>query len=292
MKMRWLDGVAAGLILFVLLGLLWLNQGVSRTYILSAETLGAEIIFDGRNTWFLGPATLCKPRQAALRRSPDQPADTKCDGRIYEETAESSLTLEWQEGSRISLRHEGDRVLLIIVEGGGQYPEGTIFVLPAVSLARLGAMTFAGTMQIGEAMAPGARGILLSGDYTVRESNRLSAWFGRRSDVVRSGALTYGDTATIVSDARDTQLAQGFGQVIMLDGGRFQSVFRSAHHDAAIRIDALGVSEAIVKPDFIDTLLASPYLIVIGGILGVFANLISLSFQFIDRFRNDGGDKA
>ncbi|WGW05327.1 hypothetical protein [Tropicibacter oceani] len=290
--MRWLDGIAASLILFILLGLLWLNQGVSRTYILSAETLGADITFDGRNTWFLGAATLCKPRQAALRRSPDQTVDAKCDGRIYEETEEPSLTLEWKGGNRISLRHEDDRVLFVISEAVGQYPEGTIIVLPAASLSQLGAMTFAGTMQIGEAMAPGARGILLSGDYTVRESNRLSAWFGRRSDVVRRGTLTYGDTATIVSGARDRQMAQGFGQIILIDGARFQAVFRSAQDDAAIRIDALGVTEAIVKPDFIDTLLASPYLIVIGGIFGVFANLISLSFQFIDRSRRNGEDNA
>ncbi|MEN9060858.1 hypothetical protein [Ponticoccus litoralis] len=287
--MRWLDAVAASLILSILAALLWLNQGVSRTYILSAQTLGADITFDGRNSWFLGAATLCTPRQTALRRSPDPATAAQCDGRIYEESEETSLTLEWQGGNQISLRHDGSRVLLVIREAQGQYPKGTILVLPATSLAGLGAMTFAGTMQIGEAMAPGARGLLLEGDYTVRESNRLSAWFGRRSDVVRSGALTYGDTATIVSDNRDMQAAQGFGQVVLIDGDRFQAVFRSAEDGAAIRIDALGVSEAIIKPDVIDTLLASPYLIVIGGILGVLANLISLSFQFIDRARKDRG---
>lgn len=281
--MRWLDGVAASLILLVLAGLLWLNLGVSRTYILSAETLGTEITFDGRNTWFLGPATLCTPRQTALRRAPVQTAEATCDGRIYEETEAPSLTLEWQGGNRVSLRHEGARVLLVVEQGQGQFPDGTIFVLRTASLVQFGAMTFAGTMRIGEEMAPGARGVLLAGEYTVRESNRLSGWIGRRSDVVRSGALTYGDTVTIVSDDRLGQTAKGFGQVILIQGDRFQAVFRSAQEDAAIRIDALGMRKAIIKPDVIDTLLASPYLIVIGGIFGVLANLISLSFQFIDR---------
>jgi len=78
--------VDLGIPLILLLGffgLLLLALGQTRTYTLSAVSRGVEIGFEGRNAWFIGPATVCVPRPSPLRGTPGT-GDARCDPRRYE----------------------------------------------------------------------------------------------------------------------------------------------------------------------------------------------------------------
>ena len=273
------------ILLLGFLGLFLFNKAETRTFILSAETRGVSVVFEGRNAWFLGPATLCLPRPSPMRAGGDSP-DAACETRIYEERHDPALTIEWQSGSAITLRHEGARVVIVIDTGSGGLPDGTIVSIDGADLAQQGALKLSGTMRIGEAMAPGVRGFLVGGTYRIRERSILSTWFDRRSDEVKSGELTRGDHVSVVLRRAPPVLAPGFGQITVAGPDSLHAVFQSAAPDAAILVEALGVQGALIEPDWIDTLLASPYLLVIGGVLGVIANMISLSYQMLDRFRS------
>lgn len=263
--------------------LLVANLGHTRTYALSAETGAADIAVDGRTPWFLGAATLCVPREAALRRAPDGTGPARCDGRIYEERAEPSLTVEWPPGAELSLRRETGELSILVRSGAGALPDGTVVFLPDDSLRAAGALTFSGRMRIGAQMATGARGHLVAGDYTIRETSHLSGLLGRRSEVVKQGSLTRGDVVSVVQGGPDFAPATGFGQVTLSDSGQFDAVFRASAPAAAIRVEALGLDDALVRSDWIDTLLASPYLIVIGAFFGVLVNILSFCFELMDR---------
>jgi hypothetical protein len=280
--MRRRDLLLPAILVAAFVGVLMANQGMSRTYIIAAETRGAMIAFEGRNDWFLGAATLCVPREAPQRRGPGPSASAMCDPRLYVETQDPSLMVEWPDGAEIILRREAERFFLRTETPVGALPAKTIISLPTDILEVRGALTFSGRMMIGEPIASGSRGHLIAGDYKVRESNRLSSWFGRRSDLVKSGTLTRGDVASVVL-FEDGIGASGFGLITAGDGAHLHAVFHSSAPSAAIKIEALGVRDAIIKPDWIDTILASPYLLVVGLFLGVIANLVSVSFDIADR---------
>jgi hypothetical protein len=284
------------------------------SYVVEAETRGAEIVFTGNsNAWRLDEAVRCLKRDTPLRAAPrsDQRQSPLCDPRAYAETDPSTVTIQWRAGDRITARTDetgsleirlaaakeaekhktsADAVLAktgLEIRADGEtetLKSGDLLILKPEGWARSGALTFSGRLVIGAEMSSGQAAYLLGGRYEVRDSGVQSWLASEEVHTILKGDLSRGERVRVVSvgdDREERGTATSFGHITMRDEdvGKvgFQVTMASQNGDTALEIRRDSRTEpSYVRPDWIDTLDTSPLLIGLIALVTVFANLAQI----------------
>lgn len=254
--------------------------GGGQTWVLSAHTYGVRITFQGHNNvWPLSNAVVCLPRERPLRRleATDGKADGLCDERRFEQVRSNQELFDWTSGTTIVLRKSEKRSEILVQSGSSRYQTGTLIIVSDAEFERLGTMSFAGAVEIGNLMSTGAKDYLLSGNFHVRELGV----FGHRTNVVKQGEFAKGDVVSVVSKSATRELVDGFGHITLsADKERgLVIVFISANESAALRINALGQDRpAILEPYWLERALTNSFLVV----LALFATLVGSFVQLFE----------
>ncbi|WP_335948927.1 hypothetical protein [Salipiger bermudensis] len=231
------------------------------------------------STWDFEDIVLCvrKPfdRSAARRSGP-------CDERRFihgfpetgEETADApydpkerhSVTLGMHDGVVTTLTWEADRGIWLDLDGHRSFETGARIALSKEQWQRIGTLTFTGRATIGAAAASGEDGILLSGNYEVRERSI----FSRRTDSIKTGAFRRGDSVSLVGPDGSARV---YGAVFPDDGGASSTAFHvtlASSEASAVKVSYFGAADpALIRANLLDRATESPYILALAFALSV-----------------------
>lgn len=275
---------AAGAAILVAMGfLVALASGVGsdRTIVVEAETRWASIKFAGdAEAWPISTASICLPKE---RRDLAVPrGDGPCDARLFELSQSQTGFVEWGLNGQAEVMIGADGGLSVRVLRSGTYPAGTLILLDRPLWQDLGALSWIGFVTVGKTAESGESGLLLSGQFEIRE---LFRWFWpevRGTEVVKSGLLRQGEQVALInmvpasSDPVGTSAMQGFGHIFPAErSDAFRLVSLTSVGRPALSIQFLGAERpAIIRPNWIDRVTSSPML---AALITVFAILISVT---------------
>ena len=254
--------------------------GSERTIVIEAESRWASIEFRGdTEAWPIGAAAICQPR--ALRDLSVPRGDGPCDARLFEEKRSETGFVEWGRGGKAEISVTNDGGLLIRILEARSHPQETRILLERADWQRVGALSWFGYITVGRSAESGELGVLLSGQFEIRE---LFKWFrteGRGTEVIKSGDLRQGETVSLV----DTRNSGGsgapapttsFGHIFLSErDDTFRLVGLSSAGHPALSIGFHGAEKpAIIRPNWIDRVTTSPML---AALITVFAVLIAVT---------------
>lgn len=268
-------------VLFAVLFVALSAIGVLRSFLVEAQTSGAEITFkDSGTSWYFAQATLCTPRDTPNPRAKSKP-DALCAAGLYTETPPQELSLTWPENSRIDLRIDDDKAFVIeILTDVGPHSKGSLIIIGPEEWKGHAALAFRGAVVIGESMSSGARHYMTTGRWEARETGLAISLLRDSMETVKEGTFARGAQATVfVNDAP----ALMFGHITP---GLVSSPQSSSADDAfyvtmisepgktELRLFHFGFAEAsVIRPDWIDSTLSSPLLMAAIVVLTFLASL-------------------
>lgn len=284
-------------LVLIVLFLFGITYRVERSFLIEARTTGTSIVFAGiGNAWNFPAATLCAPRAVPdLRRA--EAGEGPCGADLYVITALSDETLDWPDGASVDVHLDSDGAFVIeLLHPIGERPAGTLIVVAPEAWAIQGALTFRGTLSVGEVMASGARHFLLDGRWEARESGWAISLFRGVTEVVKQGALSLGAEASIIAGDGPAIM---YGHLTPSGAGAAMTVTAiSQPGDTALRLVHFGFEKpSVIRPDWIDTALASPFLLALVALLGLLTSVTQVLRDLVFARREDapaagGGDKA
>ncbi len=259
-----------------------------RTFLVTAETYGAEIAFDGsaRSAWHLEQTVLCirRPRQASTIASATQ---SSCQSALYDVAKVRSLPLVWEPGTVLLFTAGPGGGLEIDVRalpGGepavtGDYPleitVGSRLLLTRNAFRASGGLVFSGTVTIGALSRAGARGLLRSGRYEVRETLPLRS----TGIAVAAGTLYSGDSVTVFGTDGGAPVPQKAHGVIS-PGPAVDDAFNITSYSALGRtrlvVERFGTEPTTIVPSWADRAIRDPYVLGATAVLTLTAILFSL----------------
>ena len=260
----------------LLLLLVWSSLGARRSFLVEADTAALSLRFSTSGTaWPFDALTVCRRREVPDLGAPA--GEGPCATSIYGIETVKGAPLMFPKGllAEVSLGSAGE--LLIRVEDGGTdaLPDGTLVVVDAPSLGAAGALPFVAELTLGAQLSAGQRAYLKEGRWEAREDGLASGWFGGGTEVVKSGDLTRGSTATpLLSDVP----VAVFGHITpMEEDTAVKVVALTPPGDTALRITYFGTDRpTIVRPDWMDSALASPLLLALAAVLSVLASMMQV----------------
>ena len=254
--------------------------GSDRTLIIEAETRWVGIEFSGdTDAWPIGEAYICtaRPERALSLARGDGP----CDERLFEITQSQSGFVEWGRGGATEVTSGVDGGLIIRVIRSNSHPDGTLILVDREIWRTIGALSWFGYVTVGKTAESGERGLLLSGQFEIRE---LFKWFWpslRGTEVVKSGVLRQGEAVSLIDAGRPQREAsqttmQSFGHIYFADSNdAFRVVGLTSVGKPALSIRFLGADKpAVIRPNWIDRVTSSPML---AALITIFAILISVT---------------
>lgn len=267
----------------------------TRIVTISAETQKMKIVFLGTGqSWTMDGARLCEPGQVCAA------AEVFSYGRI-----------DWRPCDSVEIERS-DAIGGVLVSPSFPVDGGetvTPLFLDDAQFRINGVQAFKGHVQVGEDVQSGRSSQLLWGDYTFYERDALS-WILRRwnPDDVQSGTLRHGDQLSVIRrpgplaslNPFDYSEAQAVGADCPLDEGRLpspwnrQEVFghvalplspeenpgllatlTSASGNVAVQVLRRGFREPLIlRPDWIDVVIASPAFLAVTAILTYLASIL------------------
>lgn len=275
---RFASVMAVGLLLMVAVMLTSAND---RSFLIEAETFGAELTFQGdANAWHFGDATLCQPRPVPQPRlaSGENGDAMACSPALFEISQLQDHAINWRSGTTIKLVTDTTGALSLQLVGNGQdeLPSGAFVVIPAQVWASHGAFTFSGTMRIGDVIASGARNYLHSGRWEVRQGGFATSIFRDVVEVVKRGEFTLGASVEIYDGDRQATL---FGSITPSDeaihgnGRGMHLVALSEKGPIELQLDYFGLrSPTILQPDWIDRITSSSTLVALIALMTFIVN--------------------
>lgn len=275
----YLVSAAIVLVLFFMVALAS-GVGSDRTIVIEAESRWASIEFRGdTEAWPIGSAIICHPRPQRNLSLPR--GEGPCDARLFEETDSETGFVEWGRGGKVEISVTNSGGLLVRIVTARSHPDGTQILLERPEWERVGALSWFGYVTVGKSAESGELGVLLSGQFEMRE---LVWWFGsegRGTEVVKSGSLRQGETVSMV-EMRKSEANTGpepipsFGHIFpSKQNDAFRLVGLSSVGHPALSIGFHGAEKpAIIKPNWIDRVTTSPML---AALISVFAVLISVT---------------
>ena len=303
------------LVLMVLLFALLLSFCIlerDRVFVITAETRGASISFDGAgNRWSLEQPVVCTPKARPDMSITADPGP--CDARRYDLAAPASLTVNWGDSSAVRL--EAGQGLSLVILSHASIPVGTRIVLDQAAWERTGVLAVSGRVVIGEQIASGATHYLVSGQYEVRERPQFSV----STEIVRSGELRRGETARVVASgtsgtredapvyAHITPAENASQQVTVATGpggtvaslppevSSFEVNVIARPGRTALEIGFFGGGEpSLITPTWVDRALSSPIFIALSLVLSLLLAagqiLLSVVQWDADHEENASGD--
>jgi len=255
--------------------------GSEKTFIVDAVVSGATITFNGNhNSWYLGEAVICTPTRRRQRSVSVTSDNEVCDQRAYKVRIDSEKIIQWPDGASVRMRFgETGRLEFFVLDEVSGHAEKTLIVLPHDFFSKNGALSFSGSVIFGRTIKTGAKDILLDGSYKVRESHVVSAMLGKQTYEVASSELTRGDQVRVVDGVSFKTSSLGYGHLSRsLDvEGATRLVFQSSPGDHALEISSFGMKQpAVMKPDWIDSTLASPYVLIVGLFISLVISVLEL----------------
>lgn len=254
--------------------------GSARTIVIEAESRWVSIEFRGdTDAWPIGSASICQPKASRDLNLPR--GDGPCDARLFEEKRSQTGFIEWGRGGRAEISITSSGGLLIRILEARSYPEETRILLDRAEWQRVGALSWFGHIRIGRSAESGELGVMLAGQFEIRE---LFQWFnteGRGTEVVKSGNLRQGETVSLIDtrklDASGAPVpATSFGHILLSDSyDSFRLVGLSSAGHPALSIGFHGAEKpAIIRPNWIDRVTTSPML---AALITVFAVLVAVT---------------
>ncbi len=174
---------------------------------------------------------------------------------------------------------ESGRIEFYILQDLPDLPKKSLVILPKDFFISQGALSFSGSATFGKTINTGTKFILLDGSYRVREDHVVSSLLGKQTYEVASSELTRGDQVRVVDGHDQKTAALGYGHISRaLDvEGAARLVFQSSPGDFALEIASFGMDQpAILKPDWIDSTLASPYVLIVGLFISLVISVLEL----------------
>ncbi|PHO05307.1 hypothetical protein CSC82_03765 [Rhodobacteraceae bacterium 4F10] len=280
----WMRGKLAPLVAVLALALAFFGNGIlatGKTYIVDAAVAGATIEFSGhQNDWYVGDTFVCVPKEKRSRQRGEAKDDLPCDTRLYDVASKRDFVLEWPQGTAVRVRiGELGRLEFLVLSGSEGLKKNTLFVLPADYFTTNGALSFSGSVVFGRPIETGARDILLHGTYRVREDHFLASLLGKGTYEIALAELTRGDQVRVVDAASQTTASTGFGHLSLSSDieAAVRLVFHSTPGNHALEISTFGMSEpAVVRPNWIDSTLASPFVLIVGLFISLSISILEL----------------
>lgn len=267
--LKWTAVLTTPLMLAALLILIFASAfGRTRTFVIDAVATGAVIVFEGTsNSWPLSEATLCARKPRPEPRTPR--GEGFCDARVSEERPFEGGAATWRHGATARLQREADGSLSVTATGAEGLPDGTRLRLSLEQWRKAGALVFNGHVAVGGEMSSGQTALLVSGRYEAREPSLFG--LGGSTETVKSGDLRRGERVSLV-DYRTGEPASGFGHVSapLDDDAGFHVVSIAKPGDTALKIEHLGGRlPNLVRPNWIDYALTSPFFVALALILSL-----------------------
>jgi hypothetical protein len=268
----------------------------TRTFLVEARSFGATLVLQGEtNNWDLESAVLCQALKAPAIQVEE---GGMCPGVIFSVSEARPRTISWPAGATLGVRLQPDDSLQIEALSGADpvLADGDRFVVPAENWRRHGALVVNGAVILGSDMASGARDYLISGRWEARQDSAAST---RPSmEVVRSGDFSRGASVEIRQGKwlfglfGKQQRATVFGHLTpSLDpnSSGFIMSFLSETGRLEMHLRYFGLEHpAIVRPDFLDTILTSPIMLALATVLGVLVLLLEIA----SNMRGEVGNKV
>lgn len=265
--------------------------GSSRSFLIEARTDSVTVGFVGTGAvesqmagptqWRLPQTTVCRPAAAPRPGATDLcGADFEPQGPVGEQR------IQWPGGSTVRLRRADGLIIDVLdapnVTGADDIAAGSRLIVPAGVLRDMGALTFHGTVTLGEDMASGARYSLHDGRWEAREAGWLISVLRSATEVVKAGTFAAGAKATIIKDDRP---AMAFGHLRIAPGQAMAVTLLSEPGDTILSERHFGVAgPVLIKPDWVDVAVSSPLLLAIAAIISA---LISMAKVMADRPKKD-----
>jgi len=254
--------------------------GSDRTLIIEAETRWAGIKFGGdTEAWPIDTSPVCLTRPQRDLTIPR--GDGPCDARLFDISQSQSGFIEWGRDGEADVTVGRDGGLIIRVIRSQTYPEGTLVMVDREMWQAIGALSWFGYITVGKTAESGERGLLLSGQFEIRE---LFRWFWpsiRGTEVVKSGFLRQGEAIALIDTSRASRQPaqismQSFGHIFFADrADAFRVVGLTSVGRPALSIRFLGADKpTIIRPNWIDRVTSSPML---AALITIFAVLISVT---------------
>lgn len=283
-QIAWLREWRGPLIAVIILFLAFFGNSFragEKTYIVDATVAGATINFHGnQNAWFVGNAVVCTPKAQRSRQRSTSDESQLCDTRLYDVTSAEDLILDWPDAAQVRLRTSiSGRLEMVVLEKNSTYMKNTLFILPEDFFFNNGALSFAGAVTFGRPINTGAKDILLNGSYRVREDHILSFLLGKQTYQIAQADLTRGDQVRVVEAKNPSVSSTGFSHMTYsTDVDRaIHLVFHSVPGEHALEVATYGMAEpTIIRPNWIDSTLASPFILIVGLFLSLAISMLEL----------------
>lgn len=296
----WRSWLAAGLrrfwpLLLVVLAILVYALPREQTFIVEAQSWGADIVHDGSpaGQWRIEAALLCISRLGGTT-SPDAlpgPAIGDCPDAIYTTLQPEAADIDWPPGTATTLRAtaEGGMALEITALPPGKTveigdarlgPGSRILVTPQAWRGHP-ALPVSGVMTIGLLPRAGEEGFLRRGRYQVNETLPLR----QLPTPMLDGPLFPGDQVRFEAraaplwpgSATTDRRAFGFvGPAIETDGGFTIVAYTETGHNR-MRIDRVGAATSLVEVYWTHRILRDPVLLALAATLGVLGALVGMA---------------
>lgn len=259
----------------------------TRTFLVETRTFGTTLTLRGdTNHWELQNAALCK-----LRSLPDHSPlseSTYCPTLIFDVTELKSRILEWPSGSVVSVNLTPENNLQIEAISGTAplLNRGDRIVVPSDTWKRHGALAVNGAITFGGDIGSGAKDYLISGHWQARQESLASSLFRPTMEIVKQGDLSRGASIEVWHNRwfwegeLGPDQATMFGHITPSFDADEPGMIIAAISEAArleLRLSYYGLqAAAVIRPDFLDTILTSPVLLAAAAIFGVLALFLEL----------------
>lgn len=281
-------------VITLFLAIIYMLPG-DRSFLIDAKTLGLNIEFvedASINTWRLAEgAVLCRLAENSASASNDEASGVCPHAEFDVEVLQDSLGLTWPGGVRLDVfaTLDGGLALMVVDLNSGDAVElgrdlrpldiDDIIVLPRKTFMETGSLPFAADLQVGTEASAGARTLLVSGEYVIREQ-----LVGRsRLIEVATGTLHRGDRVSFVNDDKRKPVTSFgfFASEPVSPPGQGQAPFALiAYTEMALSqmiIDRYGAQRSTMTSDWTQRAVNDPLLI--GGT--VFLTLVSLFISIL-----------
>ncbi len=288
------------------------DDGADRTILLELRTTALELAFaEGAGRWKATWATICRLDPEAV---PAGDGDAECGGSsLYVPDppgGRRDVDFVWTPGAVLRAEVSPAGTLVLQVEDGEIGLDARTGAAPLTSGARIlvgaqdwrgsGALTFAARMRAGSVMAAGQDTLVLGGRWEARQTDPLTAWVrgqDAETDVVKSGEIVRGSRLSVAGAPLPD--GSGRGEVPVYghltpgadEAGAYMEVVALSRPGATGLLTAHfgGDRPKLIRPDPIDFVIASPFLLA----LAVIAQLLSALVQvYVDLTERRGTGRA
>lgn len=261
-----------------------LTFAADRSVLIEAETSGLRLSFSGEaNAWRFDTASRCVLRASPQPRlASGQDAETApCSPVLFEIQSLTDHAINWRAGSVVDMVIDSAGALSIHLVERGQtdLPLDSYIIVPAAAWARHGALTFSGTLRLGEPIASGSRNYLHSGRWEMRQSGFATSLIRDIVEVVKRGEVTLGASVEIYSGARPATM---FGSITPSHSANSAVDMRvtalSQKGPVELQLRYFGLQDpTILRPDWIDRVVSSSTLM---GILAIMT-FVATGYQLL-----------